>query len=99
MLIRGLRAEVFRTGRRVVRNNFDHSEWAQYLPSEYFGLVSVLFTPLMIDGKRVGPLGLANKAGGFDERDVHIVLAPPKDVCSMSTKPSWRCSGTRIGSL
>ena len=38
-------------------------------------LKNVLFAPLIIDKKTVGIIGLANKPGGFNERDTNMALA------------------------
>lgn len=69
MPIRGLRAEAYRTCRAVYDNRFSQSEWAALMPDKHMKLDNVLFAPLVIGGKPLGLLGLANKEGGFDEND------------------------------
>ena len=66
MPIRGLRAEAYRTGKTVYDNKFSGSEWVKYIPERHVSLENVLFAPLVIEGKAVGLLGLANKPGGFN---------------------------------
>ena len=75
MPIRGLREQVFRTGRAVYENDFARSEWAQFLPAGHVCLDNVLFAPLTIRGTVIGLLGLANKAEGFNENDVRLAGA------------------------
>ncbi len=72
MPIRGLRAEAYRTGKAVYRNNFSNSEWVKLMPDGHASLDNVLFAPLLIEGKAVGLLGLGNKQGGFTENDGHL---------------------------
>lgn len=75
MPIRGLRTRAYRAGRAVYENDFAHSEWASFLPEGHANLHSVLFAPMMIEGKAVGLLGLANKPGGFTENDARLSSA------------------------
>ena len=69
MPVRGLRAEVYRTGRVSYDNNFAESPWAGFLPREHARLENVLFAPVKIREKVVGVIGLANKPGGFTDQD------------------------------
>jgi PAS domain S-box-containing protein len=75
MPIRGLRGEVYRTGQAAYHNDFAVSNWVELLPAGHVGLVNVLFAPLVLDGKAIGLLGLANKPGGFTENDVRLASA------------------------
>ncbi len=75
MPIRGLRAEAYRNGQVVYDNHFAHSDWTQYLPSGHVEMRNVLFAPLVIEGKAVGLLGLANKDGEFTARDAEMAMA------------------------
>ena len=75
MPIRGLRAEAYRLGKAVYDNEFSGGEWVAYLPKGHVGLDNVLFAPLVIEGKVVGLLGLANKPGGFTENDSRLATA------------------------
>ena len=69
MPIRGLRAEAYRTGRAVYENDFSNSEWSRFMPPGHVRLDNALFAPLNLQGKTVGLIGLANKPGGFTDKD------------------------------
>ena len=75
MPIRGLRAEVYSTGKVAYNNDFPHSEWANLMPEGHVTLKNVLFAPLSIENKTVGIIGLANKPEAFTERDAQMGLA------------------------
>jgi PAS domain S-box-containing protein len=75
MPIRGLRGEAYRMGKSAYDNDFWHSDWMKFMPAGHVTLDNVLFAPLIIEGKSVGLMGLANKPGGFTERDAKIALA------------------------
>ena len=75
MPVRGLREIAYRTGKTVYDNYFPQSEWTKYAPAGHVTLDNVLFAPLVIEGKAVGVLGLANKAGGFTEHDAEMATA------------------------
>ncbi|MBP1727203.1 MAG: multi-sensor hybrid histidine kinase, partial [Deltaproteobacteria bacterium] len=72
MPVRGLRAEAYRTVQAVYDNDFGSSAWVDFLPHGHMRLDNVLFAPLVIDGTAVGLLGLANKAGGFNQDDLRM---------------------------
>lgn len=75
MPIRGLRGVAYREGKSVYENDFTRSPWKEYMPAGHAPLQNVLFAPLIIEGRVVGLLGLANKPGGFTEEDSRIALA------------------------
>lgn len=75
MPIRGLRAEAYGKGKTVYDNHFLKSRWVDYLPAGHVKLDNVLFAPLILDGRTVGLLGLANKSGGFDRKDAGLATA------------------------
>jgi PAS domain S-box-containing protein len=75
MPLRGFREKICLTGEIVLQNNFSASEWQSFLPPGHKPLENVLFAPLMLEGKAVGLLSLANKAGGFSQNDIDIVKA------------------------
>jgi PAS domain S-box-containing protein len=75
MPIRGLRGEVYRTGTTTYHNDFAATEWAGLLPDGHVGLANVLFAPLVLDGKTIGLLGLANKTAGFTDNDARLASA------------------------
>lgn len=72
MPIRGLRETAYETGQVVYCNEFMASHWTQYLPEGHVALANVLFAPLVLGGKPLGLIGLANKKGGFTENDKQI---------------------------
>lgn len=69
MPIRGLRAEAYHENKVVWDNDFANSKWWDFLPSGHVHLANVLFSPLVVEGKTLGIMGLANKDGDFTERD------------------------------
>jgi PAS domain S-box-containing protein len=75
MPIRGLRGEVFRSGKTVYHNDFLNSEWVRFIPNGHVSIKNVLFTPLMNEGKVNGFFGFANKPGGFTEDDARLAPA------------------------
>ncbi len=75
MPVRGLRAEAYRTGRVVYENAFMESEWTRFLPEGHAEMRNVLFAPLNIEGKTTGIIGLADKTGGFTDRDAKLARA------------------------
>jgi signal transduction histidine kinase/CheY-like chemotaxis protein len=75
MPIRGLRANAYASGKPVYDNNFDESEWTEFLPPGHVRMDNVMFAPLILDGKCVGVIGLANKPGGFTDEDARIAAA------------------------
>ncbi len=75
MPIRGLRAEAYGTGKVVCDNNFPETKWTKFLSGRHVHLENVMFAPLMLEGKAVGLLGLANKPGGFTGNDARVAAA------------------------
>lgn len=75
MPIRGLRAEAYLSGSSVYDNDFPASPWVHYMPEGHVRLDNVLFSPLNIDGKTVGIMGIANKSGPFNEHDARMATA------------------------
>jgi signal transduction histidine kinase len=75
MPIRGLRAEAYRRGEAVYDNNFARSPWMKFMPEGHVELRNVMFAPLIIEGKTVGLLGLANKADDFTDNDARMATA------------------------
>lgn len=75
MPIRGLRGEAYRKGEAVYDNNFAKSEYMKYMPSGHVNLEKVLFAPLIIEGKTVGLMGIANKETDFTDEDAQIASA------------------------
>jgi PAS domain S-box-containing protein len=72
MPIRGLREKAYHSCKTVFDNRFSKSKWVNFLPKGHATLDNVLFAPLVIDGRAVGLLGLANKPGGFTKQDARI---------------------------
>jgi signal transduction histidine kinase len=75
MPVRGLRAEAYLSGKTVYNNDFPNSEWAGLLPAGHVAIDNVLFAPLVIEGKTVGLIGLADKPGGFTQDDAEMATA------------------------
>lgn len=75
MPIRGLREVAYRFNKTVFDNSFMDSEWIKFMPRGHVVLDNVLFSPLVIDNKAVGVMGLANKPGGFTDQDTEIATA------------------------
>jgi len=75
MPIRGLRGLAYSGHTVVYDNDFDNSKWVKYMPKGHAKLDNVLFAPLNLDGITVGIIGIANKPGGFNERDAHFAAA------------------------
>ena len=75
MPIRGLRAQVYRSGSVALEDDFRSSLWSESLPEGHLGVDNLLFAPLVIGGQVVGLLGLANKPGGFTENDKRLATA------------------------
>ena len=75
MPIRGLRAESYHSGKAVYENNFMKSQWIKFMPKGHVILNNVMFSPLNIDGKTVGIMGLANKKIDFTEKDATVATA------------------------
>jgi PAS domain S-box-containing protein len=72
MPVRGLKGKVSQDARPVYEKDFRNSVWTNLVPKGHVDLNNVLFAPLALDGKTVGLLGLANKAGGFDDHDAEL---------------------------
>jgi hypothetical protein len=72
MPIRGLRAEAYHFNKAVFHNDFMNSEWVDLMPKGHVILKNVLFAPLVLEGKTVGIIGLANKATDFDDNDAKM---------------------------
>lgn len=75
MPIRGLREKAYSASKPVYENNFTNSSFNHLLPDGHVHLQNVLFAPLVIDEVAFGLIGLANKPGGFTEKDTQKVLA------------------------
>jgi PAS domain S-box-containing protein len=75
MPIRGLREVAYRTKDVAYDNDFSSSQWMQYMPTGHVRLENVLFAPLNINEQAIGLMGIANKPGGFTERDAHVAKA------------------------
>lgn len=72
MPIRGLRAEAYQNNKTVYDNAFMASEWMAFMPPGHVDLNNVMFAPLVLDGRTVGIMGLANKDGDFTEADARM---------------------------
>lgn len=72
MPIRGLRAEAYKFNKAVYQNDFMNNEWVNFLPKGHVILNNVMFAPLVLDGKTVGIIGLANKTSDFNDNDAKM---------------------------
>jgi transcriptional regulator with GAF, ATPase, and Fis domain len=72
MPIRGLRADAYKYNKAVYHNDFMNSEWVEFMPKGHVILKNVMFAPLIIEGKTVGIIGLANKAADFNDNDAKM---------------------------
>jgi PAS domain S-box-containing protein len=75
MPIRGLRAKAYSMAKAVYENDFMNARWAKLMPPGHVKLQNVMFAPLVLNGKAVGIIGLANKPTGFTEDDARIATA------------------------
>ena len=75
MPIRGLRGEAFQSVKTVYDNDFAASKWMQFMPEGHVRLDNVMFAPMVIEGKTIGLLGIANKPGDFTENDARLASA------------------------
>ena len=89
MPIRGLRETAYRTGRVVYENDFFSSDWMRLMPEGHVKLRNVMFVPLVIGGKAVGLMGLANKPSDFTERDA-LVAGGFGEYAAMALDNSWK---------
>jgi GAF domain-containing protein len=72
MPIRGLREECYKTKKPIYHNNFMQSSYVKYMPAGHVILNNVMFSPLLIEGKAVGVMGLANKPVDFTNQDTEF---------------------------
>ncbi len=89
MPIRGLRETAYRTCKVVYENDFSKSDWMKFMPKGHVQLRNVMFVPLVVDGKAVGVMGLANKSGDFTERNA-LVGAGFGEYAAMALNNSWK---------
>jgi len=89
MPIRGLRARSYRTGEVVFENSFSNSKWMAFMPKGHVTLDNVMFAPLKIEGKAYGLIGLANKPGGFTEKDARMATEFGK-FTAIALKKAWQ---------
>jgi PAS domain S-box-containing protein len=69
MPVRGLRGEAYERGKAVFDNDFANGPWVGFMPDKHLVLENVLFSPLKFGNSVTGLIGLANKPGGFSEKD------------------------------
>ena len=75
MPIRGLRSDAYKYNKAVYDNDFMNSDWVKFLPKGHVALRNVLFAPLVIEGRAVGLMGLANKKTAFNDDDARMAAA------------------------
>jgi len=94
MPIRGLRAEVYSTGKSAFENNFQDSGLMDFLPEGHLQLHNVLFAPLNVEGKTVGIMGFANKPDGFTPNDA-LLISAFADLATVSLLNNWNLEKLR----
>jgi PAS domain S-box-containing protein len=72
MPVRGLRGEAYERGKAVFDNDFASSPHAGFMPDKHLVLENVLFSPLKFGNTVIGLIGLANKPGGFSDKDKRL---------------------------
>lgn len=72
---RGLQRIVIDSMKPVIRNDFAASESAHLIPPGHIPMENILISPIVIGGKTIGLMSLANKPGGFTDHDVEIATA------------------------
>ncbi len=72
MPIRGLRAVSYNQKRTVYENDFMNSGYVDYMPDGHVEMRNVMFAPLILEGRVVGVIGLANKPEDFTEQDAEM---------------------------
>jgi two-component system, cell cycle sensor histidine kinase and response regulator CckA len=75
MLVRGLRARAYKSETAIYDNVCPENPSRRFVPEGHVPLTNVLLAPLRIGGRTSGLLGLANKPGGFNERDARLAEA------------------------
>ncbi len=71
----GLAREVYLTRMARFCNDFGTSQYASMLPEGHIPLDNALYAPMIVAGRVVGLLGLANRPGGFREEDARLASA------------------------
>jgi len=61
----------------------------RFMPNGHAALRNVMFVPLIVEGKAVGLMGLANKASDFTERDA-LVAQGFGEYASLALDNSWK---------
>ncbi len=100
MPIRGLKGEPYKIQETIYDNDFMNSKHEKFLPNGNGLIPNVLFSPLKIEEKTVGIIGLSNKEADFTDDDARIVTAF-SDLCSIALYNSWliQKEGEMLGKL
>ncbi len=88
MPIRGLRAVSYHEKRTVYENDFMNSDYVDYMPEGHVEMKNVMFAPLILEGRVVGIIGLANKPADFTDKDAEIAGAFG-DIAAIALQRSW----------
>jgi diguanylate cyclase (GGDEF)-like protein/PAS domain S-box-containing protein len=86
-VIRGLRGEVYGSGKPVLENDFANHPFAAMIPPGHVPLQNVLMAPLAIRGDILGILGFGNKPGGFTPQDAEAASAFA-EICAIALRHS-----------
>ncbi|MHA1385387.1 MAG: ATP-binding protein [Candidatus Helarchaeota archaeon] len=73
MPICGLQAIANQMKKPIFENDFLNSKLVKDIPKGHIKLKNILFAPLILEGKIVGSIGLANKPGRFNEEDLGAI--------------------------
>jgi PAS domain S-box-containing protein len=69
--VRRLQTEAYRTGKVVFCNDLTKD----FVPEGHINFENIMFAPMVVEGKALGLLALANKSGGFTEKDISLASA------------------------
>lgn len=68
-----LQMKACKSGRAIFVNNFLETDEAGLIPADHIPLNNILFAPVMVSGKALGIIALANKPADFTDQDLHLV--------------------------
>ncbi len=71
--VRGIRSDAYNRRAVICENNLGSSANICKLPEGHISLDNILIVPLFVGDRPLGLLGLANKEGGFTDRDINTV--------------------------
>ena len=72
MPVEGIGKEAYCLKEPVFHNDFMNSRWMKFLPNPHIPLKNVMVIPLVLKGKVIGMIGIANKPYDFSQGDKDI---------------------------